>query len=146
MRDLISTVFSGNDQIYAEAVEAVDKAIAQYGADHKAQFPNTGYNCATILQYSGIKVTTLADLKTALDGPIKEMMTRDRRVDSVFSSGLATCMAGEAFELCKYIENDAPYGDAYHGHMSDAEVRTLGVPLVTGDIPGFVVIVGEAPS
>ena len=30
--------------------------------------------------------------------------------------------------------------------MSDAEVRTLGVPLVTGDIPGFVVMIGPAPS
>jgi len=34
----------------------------------------------------------------------------------------------------------------YHGHFADAEVRELGVPLVTGDIPGFVVIIGPAPS
>ena len=146
MRNLIETVFRGNDEIYADAVKAVDEAIAKFGADHEAKYPETGYNCATILQYTGIKVATLADLKTALEGPIKDMMTREKRVDSVFSSGLATSMAGEAYELCKYIDNPKPYGDDYHGHMSDAEVRTLGVPLVTGDIPGFVVIIGPAPS
>jgi acetyl-CoA synthase len=32
------------------------------------------------------------------------------------------------------------------GHLTDAEVRSLGVPLVTGDIPGFVVLIGAAPS
>jgi len=146
LRDLISTVFRGNDEIYAKAVADLDAAIKQYGADHAAQFPDTAYNCATILQYTGIKVVTLADAKQALEGPIKDMMTRERRVDSVFSSGLATSMAGEVIELCKYVENTKPYGDEYHGHCSDAEVRTLGVPLVTGDIPGFVVIIGPAPS
>ncbi len=30
--------------------------------------------------------------------------------------------------------------------MTDAEVRELGVPLVTQDIPGFVVIIDEAPT
>ena len=30
--------------------------------------------------------------------------------------------------------------------MADAFVRNLGVPLVTGDIPGVAVILGSAPS
>ena len=50
-------------------------------------------------------------------------------------------------EACKYAKTDTPYeGTTYHGHFADAEVRELGVPLVTGDIPGFVVIIGPAPS
>ncbi len=50
-------------------------------------------------------------------------------------------------EACKYVKTDAPYeGTNYHGHFTDAEVRELGVPLVTGDIPGFVVMIGPAPS
>jgi len=75
LRDLFQTAFRGNDAIYAEAVAAVDEAIAKYGADHAAKFPSTGYNCATILQYTGIKVETLADVKMALDGPIKRKQT-----------------------------------------------------------------------
>ena len=30
------------------------------------------------------------------------------------------------------------------GHLTDAFVRNLGVPLVTGDIPGVAVIIGGA--
>ena len=30
--------------------------------------------------------------------------------------------------------------------MADAIIRELGVPLVTGDIPGVAVILGSAPS
>ncbi len=31
-------------------------------------------------------------------------------------------------------------------HLADAVIRELGVPLVTGDIPGVAVILGTAPS
>ena len=51
-------------------------------------------------------------------------------------------------EACKYVQHrHAPMrAPHYHGHFADAEVRELGVPLVTGDIPGFVVMIGPAPS
>jgi acetyl-CoA synthase len=73
-------------------------------------------------------------------------MRREQRLANAFKTGYGTFMAGEIIEAVKYIGNDAPYGDEYHGHLSDAEVRELGVPLVTNDIPGFVVIIGPAPS
>ena len=34
----------------------------------------------------------------------------------------------------------------YYGHLADAVIRELGVPLVTGDIPGVAVILGSAPT
>ncbi len=146
MRRLIDRVFSGNDQMYAKAVADLDAAIAKFGADHECKFPDTAYNCAIILEYTGIEVKTLADLKQALDGPIKDMMTREQKLHDTFTSGFATAMAAEVIEACKYVENVKPYGDDYHGHMTDAEVRELGLPLVTKDIPGFVVFIGPAPS
>ena len=61
--------------------------------------------------------------------------------------GIGTAIAAEIIEACKYARCENPYeGTIYHGHFSDAEVRTLGVPLVTRDIPGFVVMIGPAPS
>lgn len=146
MRRLFDRVFSGNDEMYAKAVQTLDETIEKYGADHVMQFPDTAYNCACILQYTGIKVTKLAHLKEALDGPIKDFMTRNERTHDVFTSGFATAMAAEVIEACKYVEDPQPYKGEYHGHMSDAEVRELGVPLVTQDIPGFVVLIGPAPS
>ena len=67
MRRLFESAFRGNDEMYAKAVHDLDEAIAKYGADHAMQFPDTAYNCATILEYTGINVKTLADLKQALD-------------------------------------------------------------------------------
>lgn len=75
------------------------------------------------------------------------MMLREPRTKSIFYSGVGTAIAAEMIEACKYAKTDTPYeGTIYHGHFADAEVRELGVPLVTGDIPGFVVIIGPAPS
>ena len=132
--------------MYAKAARDLDEAIAKFGADHVMKFPDTAYNCAIILQYTGIKVETLGDLKKAMDGPIKEMMAREQRLHDVFTSGFATAMAAQVIEACKYVDNPAPYAGEYHGHMTDAEVRELGLPLVTEDIPGFVVMIGPAPS
>jgi len=146
LRRLFDRVFSGSDQMFAKASQDLDAAIAKYGADHIMQFPDTAYNCACVLQYTGISVRTLADLKTALDGPIKDFMTGKYRTHDVFTSGFATAMCAEIIEACKYADDTDPYKGTYHGHMTDAEVRELGLPLVTRDIPGFVVLIGPAPS
>ena len=146
MRRLFDSAFSGSEQMYAKAQESLNDAIARLGENHSAEFPSTAYNCATILTYANIEVHTLADLKKAMDGTIKEWMTRKERTTEVFHTGLATAMAAEVIEACKYADNADPYNGEYHGHMTDAEVRELGLPLVTQDIPGFVVMIGPAPS
>ena len=73
-------------------------------------------------------------------------MTRERRLDSAFQSGVATALSAEFIEALKYIDGAQPYELPYEGHFSDAKIRELGVPLVTGDIPGVAVIIGEAPT
>ena len=78
---------------------------------------------------------------------IKGQMGRRKKTHDIFTSGVATACAAEVIEACKYIQNKDPYGhDPLWGHCTDAEVRELGLPLVTGDIPGFAVIIGPAPS
>ena len=108
--------------------------------------PSTAYFLACIYAYIGKKVTTVGELQDAL-ADVKAMMLREPRTNSIFQSGVGTAIAAEMIEACKYVKTDAPYeGTNYHGHFTDAEVRELGVPLVTGDIPGFVVMIGPAPS
>ena len=145
MVGLFDRAFKGSDEKYALAEKALADALATHDESTPAVFPNTAYFAACIYEYTGIKVTTLADVKAAME-PIRAMMTRNYRTHDVFTSGIATSMAAEVIELCKYLDTDTPYNGEYHGHMNDAEVRELGVPLVTRDIPGFVVIIGPAPS
>ena len=142
---LFDRVFRGSDEMYALAEKSLSEALATHDENTPFAFPNTAYFAACIYAYTGIKVLKVGDLKEAMT-PIKEMMTRNYRTHDIFTSGIATAMAAEVIEACKYIDTPTPYETRYHGHMTDAEVRELGVPLVTRDIPGFVVIIGPAPS
>jgi len=142
---LFDRVFTGNNEMFAKAEQTLAETVARLGAEAPMQMPDTAYFCANILAYQGLKVTKLADLQTAMEN-IRAMMRREYLTTNVFDSGLATAMAAEVIEACKYADNPHPYDERYHGHMTDAEVRELGVPLVTRDIPGFVVVIGPAPS
>jgi acetyl-CoA synthase len=143
---LFDRVFRGAAEMYAKAESELEAAVAALGADAPMKMPDTAYHLACIYAYLGRKVTTLGELREAL-AEIKAKMTTNHRTTDVFSSGIATAMAAEVIEACKYAATPTPYeGTKYHGHFSDAEVRELGVPLVTRDIPGFVVIIDEAPS
>lgn len=73
-------------------------------------------------------------------------MTREKRTNDVFMSGVATALCAEFIEVLKYIDGAVPYEAPCYGHLADAVIRELGVPLVTGDIPGVAVILGKAPS
>ena len=77
---------------------------------------------------------------------LKTLMTREQKLHDAFMSGVATALCAEFIEVLKYIDGAAPYAEPYYGHLADAIIRELGVPLVTGDIPGVAVILGEAPT
>ena len=143
---LFERVFRGSDEMFAKAEQDLNAVIAELGESAPMAMPSTAYYLACIYAYLGRKVTTLGELKAAMTD-IRALMTRENRTASIFSSGVATAIAAEVIEACKYARSETPYeGTHYHGHFADAEVRELGVPLVTGDIPGFVVMIGPAPS
>ena len=134
--------------MFAKAEADVNALVAELGESAPVKMPETAYFLACIYAYIGKKVTTVGELKEALTD-VKAMMTREYKTKDIFTSGVGTAIAAEMIEACKYARDPAPYASSngkYHGHFIDAEVRTLGVPLVTGDIPGFVVMIGPAPS
>jgi acetyl-CoA synthase len=142
---LFNRVFDGVDEMYTHAEEALGKALVEHGETAPLAFPNTGYYLANHLAYLSKKISTLGQLKESM-AEIKAWMPHAQRLGDVFKSGFGTFLAAEVIEAVKYIKNADPYNGEYHGHLSDAEVRELGVPLVTGDLPGFTVIIGPAPS
>ena len=54
------------------------------------------------------------------------------------------CRAGREMRIAKYGLH--PYEEPVMGHFTDAQVRELGVPLVTRDIPGVAVVLGKADN
>ena len=142
---LFDRVFGGNDAVYGLTEAAIDNAIAQYGESQAVSFPDTAYSLPCYYAVTGTKVNNLGELKAAL-GVVKTLMTRENRLHDAFMSGVATALCAEFIEVLKYVNGAAPYELPCYGHLSDAVIRNLGVPLVTGDIPGVAVILGSAPS
>jgi len=142
---LFNRVFDGVDEMYAIAEKTLAEALAKHGPEVPVVMPNTGYFLMNHLAYLNKKITKLGELKESMK-EIKTWMPHSPRLADVFKSGYGTVLAAEVIEACKYVNNPEPYGGEYHGHLSDSEVRELGVPLVTGEIPGFVVIIGPAPT
>ena len=142
---LFDVVFSGNDTVYGLTEGAINDAIAKHGADKAVSFPNTAYSLPCYYGVTGTKVATLGELKEAL-GVVKTLMTREKRLNDAFMSGVATALCAEFIEALKYVDGAEPYEAPCYGHLGDAVIRELGVPLVTGDIPGVAVILGAAPT
>ena len=142
---LIDRIFNGNDAVYGLTCQAVEEAIAQHGADKAVEFPHTAYCLPCYYAVTGVKVKTLGEMKEAL-GVIKSLMTREHQLDDALMSGVATALCAEFIEVLKYLDGAEPYSEPYYGHLPDSIIRELGVPLVTGDIPGVAVIIGSAPT
>ena len=142
---LFDVVFKGNDAVYGLTEQAIDSAIAQYGEDKAVAFPDTAYSLPCYFGVTGTKVGNLGELKAAL-GVAKTLMTREKKLNDVFMSGVATALCAEFIEVLKYIDGATPYEAPCYGHLADAVIRELGVPLVTGDIPGVAVVLGTAPT
>ena len=142
---LFDRVFSGNDAVFGLTEAAIDNAIAQYGEGQAVSFPDTAYSLPCYYAVTGVKVNNLGELKAAL-GVVKSLMTREPRLNDAFMSGVATALCAEFIEVLKYMNGATPYEAPCYGHLADAVIRNLGVPLVTGDIPGVAVILGSAPT
>ena len=142
---LIDRIFNGNDAVYGLTVQAVDGAIAQHGAEKAVGFPHTAYCLPCYYAVTGVKVKTLGEMKEAL-GVVKTLMTREQQLDDALMSGVATALCAEFIEALKYLDGAEPYSEPCYGHLADSIIREMGVPLVTGDIPGVAVILGSAPT
>ncbi len=140
---LFERVFGGNDYNYERTVAAIDAAIATYGEGEAVYFPETAYSLPCYYAVTGEKISTLGEMKAAM-ATIKAKMTRNNRLHDAFESGIASALCAEFLEALKYIHGATPYAEPEMGHLTDAFVRNLGVPLVTGDIPGVAVIIGGA--
>ena len=142
---LINRIFSGNDAVYGLTEKAVNDAVQANGADKAVGFPHTAYCLPCYYAVTGVKVKTLGELKEAL-GVVKSLMNREETLDNALMSGVATALCAEFIEALKYLDGAEPYQEPCYGHLADSIIRELGVPLVTGDIPGVAVILGSAPT
>ncbi|HBG5344556.1 TPA: CO dehydrogenase/CO-methylating acetyl-CoA synthase complex subunit beta [Clostridioides difficile] len=143
--NLYNIIFTGSEQALGAAQAMLAEAIEKNGKEHKVAFPDTAYSLPCIYAATGQKMNTLGDLEAALE-VVKSLINRTHLLEHAFNAGLATALAAEVIEALKYSTMDAPYSEPCAGHITDPIIRSLGVPLVTGDIPGVAVVLGECPD
>ena len=146
MSVLTDLIYGGSNAVAGLTEGAVNDAIAKYGADKTLAFPDTAYFFPTIYAATGVKVTKLGDLPACV-GVLKSLITNQEDLGQALNAGLATAVGAEILEGLKYVEGGDPYAeDSGIGFVPDPIIRSLGVPLVTGDIPGVAVVLGKAEN
>ena len=144
MSALTDLIYTGSNAVAGLTEGAVNDAIAKHGADTPVAFPDTAYFFPTIYAATGVKVKTLGDLPACV-GVLKSLITNQDDIGAALNAGLATAVGAEIIEGLKYAGGGDPYaGDSGIGFVPDPIIRSLGVPLVTGDIPGVAVVLGKA--
>ena len=146
MSVLTDLIYGGSNAVAGLTEGAVNDAIAKYGADKEIAFPDTAYCFPTIYAATGVKVKTLGDLPACV-GVLKSLITNQEDLGQALNAGLATAVGAEILEGLKWVDNPDPYADEPGiGFVPDPVIRSLGVPLVTGDIPGVAVVLGQADN
>ena len=144
MSALTDLIYAGSNAVAGLTEGAVNDAIAKHGAETPAAFPDTAYFFPAIYAATGVKVKTLGDLPACV-GVLKSLITNADDIGAALNAGLATAVGAEIIEGLKYVDNANPYeADSGIGFVPDPIIRSLGVPLVTGDIPGVAVVLGKA--
>ncbi len=146
------------------------------GADAPVAFPNTAYYLPTINGMMGLQVETLGQLEPVLKHArdLLHPMPADSRwmpyLGETLDSGMATLFAAEAIEAVRFVRGDEPQripgfhmtggsftspdagvnGNGANGYLNgpidDVQLRSWGIALVDGRMPGFAAIVGAAKS
>ena len=145
MSVLTDLIYGGSHAVAKLTEGAVNDAIAKFGADKEIAFPDTAYFFPTIYAATGVKVKTLGDL-TACVGVLKSLITNQEDLGQALNAGLATAVGAEIIEGLKYLSEDPYANESGIGFVPDPIIRSLGVPLVTGDIPGVAVVLGKAEN
>jgi acetyl-CoA synthase len=173
-RYIATRAIRGATMIVNEADALLQKAIAEKGADAAVAFPNTAYYLPVIMGMTGREVQKLGDLvpvveqAKALLHPIPSEQRWRPYLGETLDSGVATLLAEETVEGVRFAVGQQPeafpgfhlaggtsftspdYGGdgdgRLNGPIDDIQLRSWGIQLVDGRMPGFAAIVGCARS
>jgi acetyl-CoA synthase len=163
----------GANAIVSEAEAMLQKAIAEKGPDHPVGFPNTAYYLPLTYAMTEMAVENLGQLKSVLAHarellhPMPANMKWTPYLGETLDGGMATLLAAETIEAIRYVYKlePEPYPgfvlsggtnmnggseEGLIGHLNgaidDIQLRSWGIQLVDGRMPGFAAIVGAAKS
>jgi len=148
---IASAAIRGAHKIVGQAEEMFERARSEKGEDTKIEFPDTAFYFPMANALTGAKVETVGQIKPILDHA-KELLPEvpgDRLwlpyLGGVLDAGVATLFAEEIIVAVRYLFGEEPQPDC-EGFFTDTIMRSLGIQLVDGRMPGFAAILGAAPD
>ncbi|MCR4407054.1 MAG: acetyl-CoA decarbonylase/synthase complex subunit alpha/beta [Anaerolineae bacterium] len=173
-RYIATAAIRGANRIVKEADDLFHKTLEELGPDKPIQFPNTAYYLPVILGFTGIEVAKVGDLGPVLEvaksllHPVPGEQTWLPYLGETLDCGVATLFAEEAIEGLRFARGEQPEripglqltgtsftspdageggnGGYANGPIDDIQLRSWGIQLVDGRMPGFAAIVGAAKS
>ena len=152
MSKIIATAaIRGGHQIVAQAESLFEKVREEKGESARIGFPDTAYHLPMAYALMGLEIDTVGGLAPVLQHA-RELMggePADRLwfpyLGTALDAGVATLLAEEAIMALRYLYDEEPQPGC-EGFFSDTILRTLGIQLVDGRMPGFAAILGAAPD
>ncbi len=154
-RIIATRAIRGANALVNEAELMLRKALSERGPQTKVAFPNTAYYLPTILGMTGQSVETLGQLEPVLQQarqllhPTPSLVNWTPYLGETLDSGMATLLAAETIEAIRFVYNQQPEGlngSHLNGPIDDIQLRSWGIQLVDGRMPGFAAIVGAAKT
>ena len=169
-RYIATRAIRGANALVTEAEVMLHKALHDKGEDAPVAFPNTAYYLPLIFGMTGLQMETLGQLKPVLEQarkllhPVPSGKNWTPYLGETLDSGMATLLAAETIEAIRFVYGLQPEsmtgfelagGTTYspnngtghlNGPIDDIQLRTWGIQLVDGRMPGFAAIVGAAKS
>jgi acetyl-CoA synthase len=144
-------VIRGARKIVGEAQEKLTRAIEEKGESQKIGFPETAFYLPMANALLAKEAKTLKDAKEILGhaSSLLPQVPADSLwlpyLGNVLDAGIATLLAEEIIMVIRYLYNEEPQPDC-NGFFTDTILRSLGIQLVDGRMPGFAAILGAAPD
>jgi len=146
-----SAAIRGARKIYSEAESFLNKAVQEKGENQSVGFPETAFYLPMAYGLMGLEIKTLGEIKPVMEH-IKTLL-HDEPSEKVWlpylgdtlDSGVAALLGEEIIVALRYLYGQEPQPDCI-GFYTDTWMRTLGIQLVDGRMPGFCAILGAAPN
>ncbi len=152
MSRIIATAAIRGAHAYMEKARTqLQQAVETFGPDRKVEFPNTAYYLPLTLALTGLEVTTLSGAQKTLERAEQLLPLVPQGsmwlpyLGNALDAGIATLLAEEIIEVLKYVRGEEPEAP-WLGFTGDSTLRTQGIKLVDGRMPGFAACVGALPT
>ena len=143
---LIQQGIDGAKNVLKSAEDLYQQILDEKGGQALVGFPDTAYYLPLAYGFSGDKAACLNDLSRILVTAItllEEKTPGD--VDKALHAGMATLLCAELIAAIRYLNKEEPQQDC-EGFFTDSILRSLGLKLAGGKIPGFALLIGAAPD